>query len=285
MSKVAFVTCRAFPEITEDDALAAAECERLGIQVEGRMWEDKAVPWGSYDAAIVRSTWNYYRRANDFREWVEKIECRRFWNPKAAILWNLDKRYLRELEQKAVPVVPTRWVENGPSLNLEQVAAEMGAAELVVKPPVSADGHRTFRLKRNQWGDPAALAQFRSGDFLMIQPYLESVASEGEYSFVFIGGEFSHCVLKRPAEGEFRVQERHGGTFTTLESPPRAAGELAAKVLKSLGPNLLYARVDLLTTPLGPVVTEVELTEPSLYFKYGKKAPALFAGAIKKILK
>jgi len=281
---VVFVTCRAFPEISEDDALAAKECQKLGLQVQASTWEDKGVPWASFEGVVLRSTWNYYRRSVDFAMWLDSIRGCNVWNPIESLLWNLDKGYLRDIGKMNLPVVPTKWVENGPSLSLKDLAAEFDCSSLILKPPVSADSHRTFLVSDKEMGDPSILSQFRVGDPIMVQPYLAEVQTYGELSFIFIGKEFSHCVRKTPKRGDFRVQEKFGGLAERLLRPPKEFLSLAQALLGTISSDLLYARVDMIGRSGNPLISELELLEPSLYFKHDNKAPARFAKALKKRL-
>jgi glutathione synthase/RimK-type ligase-like ATP-grasp enzyme len=226
----------------------------------------------------VRSTWDYEDKHREFLEWARRVERKTtLWNPAETIAWNSDKRYLRELARRGVPTVPTAWVEPGSGIDLEEVLARRGWAEAVVKPAVDL-GARNLRRVRAGGADDALEAVLRRGE-AMVQPFLPSLEEEGELSLVFIAGELTHAVRKRPAAGDFRVQSTWGGT-ARREEPARRERELAARALADLRPAPLYARVDLVRDLAGdPVLIELELIEPNLYLRENPAAADALAAA------
>jgi glutathione synthase/RimK-type ligase-like ATP-grasp enzyme len=280
--RLAFATCAAKPGLTEDDALAGDALGARGAEVEAVPWDDRRADWASFDAVVVRSTWDYYLRLDEFSAWIDRLERdgARLWNPPAVLRENVTKRYLRELEAKGVPTVPTLWLEDPASLEAGLGRAEW--AELVIKPVVSAGAFGTERLRRDE--ALASVAHLRPlakrGGGLMVQPYLPEVARDGEYSFLFFGGAFSHAVLKVPAQGDFRVQEKHGGA-TRAVGVAQAEIEAARSALAAAGHGKLpYARVDMVRAGGRLLVVELELTEPVLFLSHSERAAGLFAGAL-----
>lgn len=233
----------------------------LGVEAEVVAWSDPEVDWASFDRAVIRSTWDYHERSGAFADWIRAAAAATdLRNGAATVLWNLDKTYLRELDAAGVPVVPTIWLESGPR-DLSATLAERGWEDVVVKPSVDLGALNLVRTT----ADVAADAASRLSGTVMVQPFLPDLEREGELSLVFLGGAFSHAIVKRPAAGDFRVQPRYGGTAERVE-PPTGAVEAAQRALALAPDPPLYARVDLVRDLEGrPCVIELELIEPFLF--------------------
>ena len=283
--RVALVTCSSIRELTDDDRSLLIELWNLGIEAEPAVWDDPSVDWGSFDAAVIRSTWDYHLSPAAFFAWLARLEAlgTRLWNPASVVRANIDKSYLRELAAAGVLVVPTIWVprgEQGGRTDLDQVLAARGWTDAVVKPVISAGAFRTRRVKLGGPGGQAALDDALAHSDAMVQPFLPEIMVEGEWSFVFLGGEFSHAVLKTPHAGDFRVQEDHGGRAERREPPPGLV--VQARDALIAGPqSCLYARVDGVRRGAELVIIEVELIEPSLYLLHSPVAARKLAEAIK----
>lgn len=280
--RVAFVTCAAVPYLSADDRLALPALARRGIGVSPVVWDDAAVDWAAFDLVVIRSTWDYTHRHDEYLAWLEGLERARIplWNPPAVARWNADKRYLRDLAAVGVPVVPTQWVEPGERRSLRELLHSRGWSGAVIKPVVSANGQDTWATA----GEPGEAEEQRfraaAGRPLMVQPLMRPVLTEGEWSLVFFAGAFSHALLKRPAEREFRVQEDHGGT-TRAAVAGRELVEAARRALAAAPGPWLYARVDGVRTDDGLVVMELEMLEPSFFFAAAPPdAPDAFARAV-----
>lgn len=285
---VAFLTCRRLPGVAADDLAAVAALRTVGIDAEPAVWDDPSVHWERFAAAVVRSTWDYHLRPEEFRRFVTRLETLGvpLWNPPDLVRWNLDKRYLRELAERGVPVLPTAWVEEGPAPDLAALLDERGWDEAVVKPIVSANGHATWRTSRAAApGQQEELAELIAHGGAMIQPFVEEIASAGEWSLLFFAGRFSHAVIKRPRPGDFRVQVDHGGTAEPAE-PPAAVLARAERILAAVRGPWLYARVDgcVLSGRRGFHLMELEMLEPCLFFAQDPEAPARFATALAGVL-
>ncbi|NDU77123.1 hypothetical protein GWI34_31550 [Actinomadura sp. DSM 109109] len=264
---VAFATCSSLPDGSDDvqDLIGALAAE--GVAAEPVTW-DADVDWSRHDLVVIRSTWDYTARRDEFVAWAQGLP--RVLNPAAIIRWNTDKRYLRDLAAAGVPVVPTLW-------DPDDIPA--GWPEYVVKPAVSIGACDTAR-----WGpgeEDAARAHLRSlreaGRTAMVQPYLSAVDTAGETGLVYCDGEYSHAVSKAqileagagvqrgPLSGETGLGQITPATATPAEL------DLATRALAAVphdGP-LLYARVDMIPGPDGaPMLIELELTEPALYLHH-----------------
>ncbi len=279
MTRFAFLTLEERGSFVMDDALAIEELAGRGCQVDEVPWT-RAAAWDRYACVVVRTTWDYQRDCPGFLRTLERIAAATaLWNPVDVIRWNIEKTYLRELAARGVAVVPTTFGHGPPG---EALRARRGRH--VIKPVVSANADHTFVI--DDGGDQAAradLAATFAARAWMLQPFVSSVASEGEHSLFYFAGRYSHAVVKRPKPGDFRVQEEHGGQITAEEP----AGDLRAAadgVLAALERPLLQARIDLVRLDDGsPALMELELIEPSLYFRMDPGAAARFADALLEV--
>lgn len=286
LTRVALATYRDLPRLNEDDRLLQSALARLGIDAAPAVWDSAEERWGDYQAVLVRSCWDYHRRLEAFLAWLAAVERAgaMVWNPVPLLRWNSHKHYLRDVAAHGVPVVPTRWLGRGESVRLAELLAEAGWQDAVVKPAVSASAFGTWRTSpataaRNQAQLDGLLA---TGD-VMVQPFVPEVAEPGEWSIVFLGGRFSHAVLKRPAAGDYRVQWEFGGS--AVRAVPGA--HLVADAERALGTApaaTLYARVDGVERSRRLVVTELELIEPHLFLAWSGPASTLLAGALRATL-
>ncbi len=280
--RVALVTCSSIRELTADDHPLLAELWNLGIKAETAVWDDPAVDWSRYDAAVIRSTWDYHLTPAAFLAWLSRLEAlgTALWNPAPVVRANADKSYLKELEAAGVAVVPTIWVPRGETPRLDDLLAARGWSEAVVKPVISAGAFRTNRVKRGDAGGQAAFEEVLLHSGAMVQPFLPEIAEEGEWSFIFLGGVFSHAVLKTPRAGDFRVQEDHGGASVRRDPPPGLLAQARDAAISGPGP-WLYARVDGVRRDGELLLLELELIEPALYLSLAPGAVKMFAEAIK----
>jgi glutathione synthase/RimK-type ligase-like ATP-grasp enzyme len=265
--RVALAGCRELDD-PDEPALVAA-LDRAGVSAEGHSWDDN-VDWSSYDLVVVRSTWDYVARREEFLTWADAVP--RLANPASVVRWNTDKRYLARLAAAGVPVVPTTYVT---------ADFDPPSGQYVVKPTVSAAAMDTARY------GPADEAAARDhvarllavGREVMVQPYLASVETERETSLLYLGGEFSHGAHKgRVLTGVGALSPNDWDLGP--RDPSAAERELAEQVLAAVDEPLLYARVDVLAGEKGPLLLELELTEPFLFLDFAAGAADRFAAAI-----
>ena len=280
LKRVALITCRELPDLSEDDRPLVAELSRLGLTATPEPWDAPATPWARYDLLVVRSAWDYHLRAGEFRAWVEarRAEGAALWNPAPLLLWNSHKFYLRDLENRGVPIAPTRFLRSGTRVDLTRLLSDTGWERAVVKPAVSANAHRTEVVRGDAAGERALAALLADGDAL-VQKYLVEIESDGEWSFVFIDGGYSHAVRKRPVPGDFRVQTELGGTFAPQPAPPLLVRE-ARRAVEAVDSPWLYARVDGIESQERLLLMELELVEPSLFLSGAAHAARRLAAAI-----
>lgn len=275
--RVALVTFDRLPQLSEDDQRLIPEFARLGLKAEPAVWSDPTIEWSKFDTVILRSPWDYHLRHEDFLEWISKLQNLgvSLWNPPELLRWNLDKHYLKDLDAKGFKVPPTIWVHNNTIVDLSAIIRDQGWRRAVAKPRISASGHNTV-LAKTEAGGEAGYFSHKSGG--MVQPYLEEVETEGEWSLLFFNKNYSHAVLKRPKSGEFRVQAEHGGSADPAD-PPRKFIEVASDLLDSITGPLLFARVDGIPVQGEFTLIELELIEPYLFFEADPLAPRRFCEA------
>jgi len=286
MPRCAFLSLDDLTGYVCDDTLAMAALEAVGWDVDTRSWRAVGVDWGRYAAVVIRSTWDYQQHPADFLAALEAIDASgtRLLNGLATVRWNCSKRYLAELQDCGIPIVPSAWPDGLDAGRLDACFDRFDTRRLVVKPLVGANGMDTFRLDR---GDAlamaSAVARFGTGA-CVVQPFMPAIVDEGEYSLFFFDNEYSHAVLKTPAPADFRVQEEHGGRIVPVEPEPLLVRR-ARDVLDAVGGRLLYARVDCVRTADGDLaLMELELIEPSLYFRMDAGSPRRFADALVRML-
>ena len=293
MPDIALVTAIATLDRDDDMVPLLEACARAGLHAEVRAWDDPTVSWRRYERVVLRSPWDYHTRLPEFLRWCLRVEAQsHLHNPSDVVCWNTDKHYLADLEAAGVPVVPTRFVEPDadPLEALDTALAAFDeAAEFVVKPTVSAGSADTRRYAR----DEAFVAANHIGRLLaagrsvMLQPYLDAVDTRGETALLYFDGTFSHAIRKgallRPGmEGADHADLPEAIAPRTPDADELAAGEAVLAALRARFPEtLLYARIDLIRDAHGrPVLLELELTEPSLFFAQAPGAADRFVSAL-----
>jgi glutathione synthase/RimK-type ligase-like ATP-grasp enzyme len=279
--RIAIATCREYPGLLDDDRPFHEALARQGVVAEPALW-DGDVAWVDYDAVLLRSVWDYYQREAEFRAWLDRLDRDRvpLWNRTSLVRWNMDKRYLEDLEERGIATVPTLWFDRG--ADAEAVAVGVSTArwdEVVLKPTVSGGAWRTLRT-RDVRGHREAVAEILGSSGLMAQPFVRQVVDDGEYSLVFFGGEYSHAVRKRGKPGDFRVQWTHGGTHVAWTPSPSVV-EQARAVVAAAPAAGAYARVDGVLVDGRLVLMELEQIEPYLFFEQAPGAAERFAKVLR----
>lgn len=258
----------------------AEALERGGFVVEARPWTEPG-DLSQFDCVLPLVAWGYHELYAEWLALLGRLEAEGVptINPVPLLRWNSDKIYLADLAAKDVPTVPTLAVDALDEHALAEARARFGCATLVVKPPVSAAATGTHRLEPDQPIPPGEL-----GQPMLIQPYLPTIASEGEFSIMLFGGAFSHAIVKRPKAGDFRVQPHLGGTEVPC-TPPLGAIDLAHHALASAPAEVVYARVDMIADEEGALrIMELELIEPSLWLQHAPDDGAAFVSAVRRAI-
>ncbi|MCR5888401.1 hypothetical protein LRS06_11615 [Hymenobacter sp. J193] len=256
--------------VADEDTLLANYLTSRGHQVTIEIWSDVAVRWAQYEAVVLKSPWDYFDRIAEFYAWLTRLES---WgvqllNPISVVRWNADKRYLLEMAEAGVPVVPSQWLARGSKLHVDALFAALGQpGQLIIKPAVSGGAKNTFALTAAEATAQADFLQelLAEEDFLA-QPFLPQIQTQGEWSLVYLGGQFSHCVLKTPKAGDFRVQHYLGGGIEPHPAPAHIR-PVADDIVRRFAPGCLYARVDGVEVDGQFLLMELELIEPFLYLE------------------
>jgi glutathione synthase/RimK-type ligase-like ATP-grasp enzyme len=252
-----------------EDARLIEFLTKKGLNVKYETWTDTEVNWQQYGAVILKSPWDYFDKINQFYNWLNKLDQEKVYvlNPTAVVRWNTDKRYLLAVEEAGFPIVPSQIVEQKsvfqPALLFERWATDT----IIVKPVISGGAKNTFSLT------PANLTTYENKinellqeETFLVQPFMPEIQTEGEWSLIFFNGRFSHCVLKVPRPGDFRVQHYFGGAIIP-STPPASVLEAAQKLVAKFASGCLYARVDGLNHKGEFRLMELELIEPMLYLQ------------------
>jgi hypothetical protein len=274
-ARVALTVARNDGDLHTDGPLLLAAFERLGIAVDVRPWGD-GTDWASFDGVLIRGTWDYILDRDGFLAWAGSVP--RLANTVDVLRWNTDKRYLRELEAAAIPIVPTVWVDAGdpvPGMEWDQ---------FVVKPSVSAGARLSARYARGDDITAHVAAIHATGSSAMVQPYVDAVDSTGETGTYVFGGEVSHAIRKGAIleSGRAATTEMDAGSHQRVGPAPVDA-DLAtfAEQVLAASPPVLYARVDTVPGPDGaPMLMELEVTEPFLFLEHDPPAADRYAAAV-----
>lgn len=279
-ARVAFVTSSDYPDLTSDDRLASAALASLGVAVTPAVWTDPGVQWDRFDHLVIRSPWDYHHHVDAFARWLDERADAPMSNPAAVLRWNMEKTYLRDLERRGIPVIPTVWAERGSPMRLADILGALPWERAVVKPTISASAHQTWVVAKSPSAeDEQRFAEIAARSGVMVQEFMEEVTTAGEWSIVYLGGRFSHAAVKRPAAGDFRVQEEHGGSVQAATPPAWLRAQADAVMAAAPGP-LLYARVDGVARNERLELMELELFEPALYLGTDAGAAVRFASAL-----
>lgn len=298
-ARLALATCHDLPDLDPDDQLLRDALVERGIGVDAVVWDDPTVDWAAYRHVVIRSTWDYTERQVQFVDWARRVETTSaLYNPADVIAWNTDKMYLRDLEQRGLPIVPTIWLDPERQMSARAIHTRFPAfGEFVIKPTVSAGSRDTGRYDASVTTQRSlAITHAKNllavGRDVMLQRYMRNVDTAGETALVYLDGEFSHAVRKNALlEGPFREDELEGalyrGEVITPREPSDAERALADRVMATIAElfpeasPMLYARVDLIPDDDGnPVIIEVELTEPSLFLEHAPGSQDRAAAAI-----
>lgn len=280
MTAVALVTCAKLPDLPPDDQLLLAPLQQRGLQGVPVIWDDPTVDWSTFAAIVIRSTWDYHERLPAYEAWLAQVAQYNLWNPYPVLKTNVRKTYIQNLEAQGIPTVPTVTLLPGNRQTLKEILTHYGWSEAVVKPVISAAGACTHKLSAAETAPyEETFAGLVASGGVLVQPFMPEIIAEGEWSLIWIGGHYSHALLKHPQSGNFLVQEHFGGTWEVAQPTPSVISQAAA-VLDTIRYPLLYARVDGVLHEGRFHVMELELTEPSLFMLAHPPSAEHFAEAI-----
>jgi|TARA_B110001469_G_C9647855_1_gene328626 hypothetical protein len=275
------------------DHLLIEPLNQAGWLCDTISWRANNINWNDYQLVMVRSPWDYQLDCDAFVKVLKEIDdsSAHLDNPLTIMKWNINKHYLRELATQGIEIVPTLWFDDITAQDIPRFFSGVtnfdnyinyNSQEIVIKPCISAGAFDTYRLTLEQAVEKQSelLTIFKQREF-MVQPFVESIISEGEFSLFYFDDEFSHAILKTPQNNDYRVQEEFGSLIVKID-PELSLKQHAEKVLSVINSSLLYARLDFARTATGFALMEAELIEPSLYFNFDKDSPQRFVNAVER---
>ena len=280
--KVALITWSGLPEGAESERLLLPHLAAAGVEPHIVDWRATDADLRQFDLVVLLSCWDYHLRGAEFTEWLRRTaNVVPVLNNVKTVLWNRNKFYLGELAAMGIGIAPTVFV-NGSGPIVPDAWREIRSwKKSVVKPAVSASAHKTWLLDSEAISSEDELKSKMEGEAFLIQQFIPEIETQGELSFVYVDGTYSHTVLKLPAAGDFRVQKEHGGS-AELFHPDSAlldqANEIATTVAQVR--DSLYCRIDAVARDSRLVLMELELIEPELFLRLAAGAAERFAKAI-----
>ncbi|MBI3558423.1 MAG: hypothetical protein HY074_19310 [Deltaproteobacteria bacterium] len=280
--RIALATCSRLPDLYAEEQELLPLFAKRGIQARAVIWNDPTVDWASYDRVVIRSTWDYFHLVAEFRAWLARLRQLRVRtvNSLRLLEWNMDKLYLKTLEQGGARIIPTVFFEQGAKLDLAALIAARGWGRVIVKPAVSGGAFETYLFDGARAADyQGKVEAILRGSGLLVQPFFPEIEVEGECSLFFFGGEYAFAVMKVPAPKDFRVQFEHGGTFRRFVADDGLIAQALAVVAR-LPQKPAYARVDGVRRGSDFFLMEVELIEPYLHLAVAPEMAERYVDAI-----
>ena len=250
----------------EEDLQLSKFLQSKGLIVKRPVWNDVQVDWKQFDVVILKSPWDYHDNFDLFMQWLRGLDTAgiKVLNPYKTVLWNSDKHYLKQIADDGLPVIESVFLEKGIVPDLAELLDTSRCKKMIVKPCVSASAKNTMVVT---FDNVSSVQHTVNGlikhESFLVQPFMEEIL-QGELSLMFFNGNFSHCTLKVPRTGDFRVQSEYGGTVQKI-APANAHLETAGKYVAKYGQGTLYARVDGIISNGTFVLMELELIEPYLF--------------------
>ncbi|WP_298627228.1 hypothetical protein [uncultured Legionella sp.] len=267
--------------LTEDELLTHA-LEKKGLKVARTFWDNKVFSWNDTRFALFRATWDYFHRFAEFHQWLEqRAKETQFINPYSIIRWNMDKHYLGVLQSRGINIPPTLFLEKGDRRKLNHLMQQTGWNKIILKPAIAGAARHTYLIdKANVDGHETIYREFIAHESMLLQEFQEHIVSRGEVSFMVFGGKYSHSVLKKTKQGDFRVQDDFGGSLHpyTASTEEIAFVELAIAQCDEVP---VYARVDVMWDNNNKLcLSELELIEPELWFRKDGAAAGAMADSV-----
>ena len=282
--KRALLSCQRWPDVLEKERAFATEFPKL-FEVEVVVWDDPSVNWTDYNYLIFRTIWDYFEFPNEFAEWLDVLKKQNIktLNPLPIIERNQHKFYLRDLQNQGIDIIPTVFLPKNTGLDLSFMK-ENNWNQAVIKPAVSGGAYLTQLFSQSDISDIVSeYASFALENDLLVQPFMSEIQETGELSLLFFQGKFSHAIVKKPKNGDFRVQSQFGGQYHAFE-PDAALLATAQNIIDNFGGDLLYARVDGIVKDGQFLLMELELIEPDLYFDYHPDAKNNYFAAVEAMV-
>ena len=272
-------------QVLDEDSLLQTALENKGLKVCKKDWADKGFDWTTTKYAIFRTTWDYFERFDEFFIWLENTKKKTtFINSSEIINWNIDKHYLQDLAKNKINIAPTLFIEKGDKITLLALFTKAKWNEAVLKPPISAAARNTYRITPSNCSEVEAVFQeLIESESMLFQEFLNNITKKGEISLILIGGKYTHAVKKIAKKGDFRVQDDHGGRVEKY-TPTKEEIVFAENCLTASPYKPMYARVDIVYDNNDkPSLSELELIEPELWFRFFPEAAEKLAEEINKL--
>jgi glutathione synthase/RimK-type ligase-like ATP-grasp enzyme len=281
--RIALATAAHLPHASEDDQVLIAAMRAASLDPVPVIWDEPA-DWRRFDVIVVRSIWDYHLKYPRFLQWLDELDATGVpvVNPTDVVRWNADKRYMLELEQRGVRITPTRLATAPDARTLQDIADEAGWQHLVIKPTVASTGYETWMIDTPVTAAAETRFQEQKARMNVLVQQFASGVHAGEMSMVFLHGSYSHAVLKRAAGEEFRVHIEHGGTVESVIPTPEQLS-WGESVIAAVPEPWVYARVDAVNDASGPMLMELELLDPELFFHYDAHAANRLIAAITSV--
>ena len=278
MLTLGLLTCQRLPNLSDSDQSLIPIFKEHGINAEAIIWNAPSIDWTRYDGLIIRNTWDYYTQSERFISWLKTIRDYRIplSNSVDVVLGNMHKFYLRDFERNGVTVIPTLFSDRNSPISL-QLLKDRQWANVVVKPAVSAGSYQTAIHSVTDLTEEGFNTLISENDWL-IQPFVPEI-KDGELSLIFFNGKYSHGVIKKPREGDFRVQKQYGGLYQSFD-PDAELLQVADSIIQQIRQPLLFARVDGVMINDKFHLMELELIEPDLYLEFGTDIKKRFVACV-----
>jgi glutathione synthase/RimK-type ligase-like ATP-grasp enzyme len=265
-----------------EDELIIKQLEAKGLKVHRTNWDNPDFDFTTTKYVLFRAIWDYFDRFPEFSKWIEEVSQQtKLINPAEQIVWNMDKHYLKDLEDAGINIVNTNFIEIGDTRTLSNAIADSGWEHVILKPAVSGGARHTYKIKPGESNQHEAIyKELIAEEAMLIQPFINSIMDKGEVSFMVFGGKYSHAVLKKAKAGDFRVQDDHGGTVHHYEASAEEI-EFVQNVMVKCKTVPVYGRVDVAWDNDGELaLVELEIIEPELWFRESEKSSVMLADAV-----
>lgn len=284
--KIALLTCEKLPNLNPQDQQLIPALAKHNITATATIWNDSTIDWTQFNYLIFRNTWDYYEKEIQFNTWLNRIQLLgiKTLNTIETILKNKHKFYLKEFNKHNITILPTIFIKKTTTLNLSEIIPGHWK-KAVIKPAFSAGSYQTQLFDINQIKEiNQQYLPIAKEKELLLQQYMPQIVSEGETSFIFFNKKFSHCVNKKPAKGDFRIQVQFGGKYKLMH-PNQDLINQAQKIVDTFSEKLLYARIDAIIINKQLHLMEVECIEPDLYFNLSENSQTNFVNALLELIK
>ncbi len=275
-------TDRYINNILQEDGLVVEALKSHQLSVTRVSWSDPEFDWSSTRYVLFRTTWDYFDRAEEWKNWLAHVSQQtQLINTHDTVLWNMDKHYLKDLMTQGINVPQIRYIEIGEKVILSDLVNEMNEEVVILKPCFSASARHTYKISDAVSETlEQTFQELIQEEAMMLQPFQHSVPLKGEVSMMIMGGEFTHAVLKKPKQGDFRVQDDFGGSVE-LYQPSQEEIAFAEKAVAACPVRPIYARVDIIEDNDGQLaLIEIELIEPELWFRLHPEGATVLGNAV-----